>query len=288
MAATYHRATQDIGNIVALEHVNVTIPDQRPATAFYLAGMGFTRDPYVMVGLDNMWVNIGRSQCHLPTGDPQRLRGTIGIVVPDLGQLAQRLKKVAPLLAGTQFGFQAHADRVEATCPWGNRFRCHAPGPEFGPTELGLPYVEFEVPRGAADGIARFYREALGAIAVIEQRGGDTVACVDAGTAQKLLFRETDTPPPPYDGHHIQIYIADFSGPHRFLLERGLITEESNEHQYRFRDLVDVGSGRPLFTIEHEVRSLRNPLYARPLVNRNPAQTNTAYLRGHDAFRGTF
>jgi len=288
MAATFNRATQDIGNIVALEHVNVTIPDQRPATAFYLAGMGFTRDPYLMVGLANMWVNIGRSQCHLPTGEPQRLRGTIGIVVPDLGQLAQRLKKVAPLLTGTQFSFQAHADRVEATCPWGNRFRCHAPSPEFGATELGLPYVEFDVPRGTADGIARFYREALGAVAASERRDGDAVARVDAGATQELLFRETDAPMPPYDGHHIQIYIADFSGPHRFLIERGLVTEESNEHQYRFRDLTDLDSGRLLFTIEHEVRSLRNPLYARPLVNRNPAQTNNDYIPGQDAFRSTY
>lgn len=288
MTATYNRATQDIGNIVALEHVNVTIPDQRPATAFYLAGMGFTRDPYIMVGLNNMWINIGRSQCHLPTGGPQRLRGTIGIVVPDLGQLAQRLEKVAPQLAGTQFGFEAYADRIEATCPWGNRFRCHAPSPEFGAMELGLPYVEFDVPRTTADGIARFYREALHATAVIEQRTGDAVASVDAGADQKLYFRETAGEPPPYDNHHIQIYISDFSGPHRFLSERGLITEESNEHQYRFRDLIDLDSGRALFTIEHEVRSLRNPLYARPLVNRNPAQTNVDYVRGQDAFRGTY
>ncbi len=288
MAETYERTRDDIGNIVALEHVNVTIPDQRPATAFYIAGMGFTRDPYVQVGLDNMWVNIGRSQCHLPNGNPQRLRGTIGIVVPDLGELAQRLKKVTPWLKGTQFDFQAYGDRVEATCPWGNRFRCHAPSPEFGPVDLALAYVEFEVPRGSAEGIARFYREALRATVAIEERDGCAVARVDAGVYQQLLFRETSDPLPPYDNHHIQIYIADFSGPHRFLIERGLITEESNEHQYRFRDIVDLDSGEVLFTIEHEVRSLRNPLYARPLVNRNPAQTNTDYVRGHDAFRGTY
>jgi hypothetical protein len=288
MAQTYDRTREDTGNIVALEHVNVTIPDQRPATAFYIAGMGFTRDPYVQVGLDNMWVNIGRSQCHLPNGNPQRLRGTIGIVVPDLGELAQRLTKVTRWLEGTQFGFQVHADRIEATCPWGNRFRCHAPSAEFGPAELALAYVEFDVLRNAAEGIARFYREALRASTATEQRGGDAVARVDAGAFQQLLFRETSDPLPPYDNHHIQIYIADFSGPHRFLIERGLITEESNEHQYRFRDIVDLDSGRLLFTIEHEVRSLRNPLYARPLVNRNPAQTNNDYVRGHDAFRGTY
>jgi hypothetical protein len=284
----YDRASQDLGNVIALEHVNVTIPDQRPATSFYLSGLGFTRDPYLMVGLENMWVNIGRSQCHLPRGEPMRVRGTIGVVVPDLGQLAQRLTKVAPQLAGTQFSFQAQSDRVDATCPWGNRFRCHAPSPELGPAELALAYVEFDVPRGAADGIARFYREALQTAATLEQRGGDSTAVVDVGAAQKLVFRETGATLPPYDGHHIQIYIADFAGPHRFLAQRELITEESNEYQYRFRDIVDLDSGSVLFTIEHEVRSLKHPLYARPLVNRNPAQTNNDYVRGHDAFRGTF
>ena len=50
---------------------------------------------------------------------------------------------------------------------------------------------------------------------------GDAVAKVEAGASQHLLFRETDTALPPYDGHHIQIYVADFSGPHRFLAARG-------------------------------------------------------------------
>jgi hypothetical protein len=39
-----------------------------------------------------------------------------------------------------------------------------------------------------------------------------------------------------------------------------------------------------LFTIEHEVRSLRSPLYLRPLVNRNAAQRQPTYQRGRDAF----
>ena len=288
MATTYDRATQDLGNIVALEHVNLAVPDQRAATAFYIMGLGFTRDPYMSVGLDNMWVNIGRSQCHLPTGDAQRLRGTIGVVVPDLDALVQRLEKVAARLEGTKFAFHRDKDRVDVTCPWGNRFRCHAPGPEFGATELALAYIEFEVPRGAADGIARFYREALLAAVAIEQRGAAAVARVNAGNAQQLLFLETGGAPPPYDGHHIQIYIADFSGPYRFLGARGLVTEESSAYQYRFRDIVDPGSGSVLFEVEHEVRSMRHPLYARPLVNRNPAQTQGGYVRGRDEFHGTY
>ena len=150
-------------NIVLLEHVNVTVPDQRIATLFYVSGLGFTRDPYLMVGIENMWINIGRNQMHLPTSRPQRLRGVIGLVVPDLSQLEQRLHRVAPELEGTRFGFVNQGAFLTVTCPWGNRFRCHAPAAEFGDTELALPYVEFEVPAGSAPGIARFYTEILDA-----------------------------------------------------------------------------------------------------------------------------
>ena len=52
------------------------------------------------------------------------------------------------------------------------------------------------------------------------------------------------------DGHHIQITLVDFSGPHKKLLERGLISEESDQHQYRFLDIVDVDTNKPLFRIE--------------------------------------
>lgn len=44
---TYDRRGQDVGNIVALEHVNLRIPDQLAATAFYVLGLGLTRDPYL-------------------------------------------------------------------------------------------------------------------------------------------------------------------------------------------------------------------------------------------------
>ncbi len=97
------------------------------------------------------------------------------------------------------------------------------------------------------------------------------------GDGNRILFRETDTPLPPFDGHHIQISLADFSRPHRKLLERGLITEESDQHQYRFTDIVDVDTNKALFTIEHEVRSMKHPMYARPLANRNPALTARTY-----------
>jgi hypothetical protein len=288
MAQQTDRTREDLGNIVGLEHVNLQVPDQRLATIFYISGLGFTRDPYLVTGVANMWVNVGRSQFHLPTGEPQRLRGVVGIVVPDLGALGTRLEAVAPLLTETRFSFTRGDGAVEVTCPWGNQYRCHAPAAQFGATELAIAYVEFHVPAGAAPGIARFYREVLGAHVALENGAGAPTASVMTGAAQRMLFREGSGSLAPYDGHHVQVYVADFSGPHRWLAERGLVTEESNDYQYRFLEIVDPGSGGALYTLEHEVRSMTHPLYARPLVNRNPDQTNRDYVRGLDAFRGTY
>jgi len=282
-APTYDRTIEDLGNIVTLEHVNTRIPDQQLATLFYVAGLGLTRDPYLMTGVTNMWVNVGRSQFHLPTGKPQVLRGHTGLVIPNRDTLVRRLGAVKKPLEGTRFAFTEHNDYVDAVCPWGNRIRCYAPGERFGRMMLGMPYVELEVPRGTRlDGIARFYREMLSTHADVVEDERGRFARAGVGAGQHMIFRETDAPAPAFDGHHVAIYLADFSGPHRRLLERGLITEESDQHQYRFENIVDMDDGRVLFTIEHEVRSMRHPLYARPLVNRNPEQTNRLYAPGHE------
>jgi hypothetical protein len=280
----YDRTTQDVGNIVALEHVNVRIPDQQLATLFYVVGLGLTRDPYLMVGLENMWINIGQQQFHLPTGPPQVLRGDVGLVIPDFDELPGRLAMVQRHLGATKFAYTVEDKHLRVVSPWGNVLRCHPPGPAFGDMTLGMPYVEFLVAPGTAEGIARFYRDGLGAPALVARDGGGAAARVTVGPQQELIFRESAGPIPAYDGHHVQIYISNFSGPHRWLAERGLVSEESNWYQYRFQDIADPETGRVLFTIEHEVRSLRSPLYHRPLVNRNAAQRQPTYQRGRDAF----
>src|SRR5690349_20415790 len=154
---TYERTEEDLGNIVALEHVNVTVPDQEKAALFYINGLGLTRDPYMMTGPANMWVNAGRQQFHLPSSKPQVLRGHIGVVVSDYESLPRRLSRVAQSLADTRFECHERDGYIEAVCPWGNRLRCFAPNQRFGPMAVGIPYVELDVPVGAADGIARFY-----------------------------------------------------------------------------------------------------------------------------------
>ncbi len=273
----------DIGKVVHLEHVNVRIPDQRLATIFYVSGLGLTRDPYLMTGIDNMWVNVGRSQFHMPTGQPQVLRGHVGLVLPSREGLLRRLAKVRGALADTRFAVREHEDYVETVSPWGNRLRCYEPAPEFGPIRLGMPYVELDVPPDCADAIVRFYREIFETPAEVRDDKGGRLARVVVGGDQYLQFRETDAPPAPYDNHHIQIYVANYAATQDRLDKLGLVTEISNEHQYRFTDITDLAQRRTLFVLEHEVRSVRNPLYRRPLVNRNPDQTNMSYTPGADA-----
>ena len=178
MNDTYDRRNQDVGNIVALEHVNVRIPDQVLATAFYISGLGMTRDPYVMVGIENMWINMGQQQFHLPTGAPQVVPGHVGVVVPDLDALAARLEAVRPALAGTKFDCSVEDKYIRVTCPWGNRFQCYAPGAQWGDITLGVVYVEFPVPPGHAAGVKRFYEIVMGASARSRSAGGSVMRIV--------------------------------------------------------------------------------------------------------------
>jgi hypothetical protein len=115
---SYDRKIEDVGNIVKLEHVNLGVPDQSLATIFYVSGLGLTRDPYLMTGVDNMWVNVGAAQFHLPTRQPQKLRGHVGLVVPERESLLARLRAVRESLAGSQFDVDEFESHVEATCPW--------------------------------------------------------------------------------------------------------------------------------------------------------------------------
>ncbi|MPZ48089.1 MAG: hypothetical protein GEU75_02045 [Dehalococcoidia bacterium] len=262
---------EDVGNILLLEHVNVQQPDQSIATLFYLVGMGFTRDPHMMVGLENMWVNLGEQQFHLPTNPAQVLRGHIGLVTPSLDALKTRLESVADRLASTKFAWQDKGDYIDVTCPWGNTLRCYEPDPRFGNITVGMPYVELGTPRGTSEGIALFYQQAMGAPAAVREEDGGSLVEVGIGTYQRLIFREVDEVPP-YDNHHIAVYLANMSGPYQFLNEHGLVTEQMQNHQCRFKEIIDPRDGRPLFTLEHEVRGLHHAMYRRPLVNRTAGQ----------------
>lgn len=275
----FDRSKEDVGNVQLLEHVNVTVPDQGLAAMFYVTGLGFTRDPYIDFGTFNMWVNLGDQQFHLPVSKPQVVRGHVGVVVPELEGLLKRLGFAEKALSETSFQFKEEGDHVELTCPYGNTIKAYEPD-KFSNMDLGMPYVEFKTPPGSSKGIGKFYSSVIGCPTSIES---DLVK-VAMGHNQELIYRETDQPLPEYDGHHIAIYVSNFSGPHQWLAERDLISQESDQFQYRFQKIVDPDSGELLYEIEHEVRSLSHQMYRRPLVNRNPATNFFTYRRGNEQF----
>ncbi len=122
MQPRFDRAAEDLGNVVKLEHVNVRITDQRLSTLFYVAGLGFTRDPFIMVSTNNMWINMGTSQFHLPTGGPDVLRGVSGLVVPDRKALLDRLAKVKGELARHQIQLRREERLRRGDLPLGQSF----------------------------------------------------------------------------------------------------------------------------------------------------------------------
>jgi hypothetical protein len=284
-AAPFDRAVEDMGNIVNFGHINFRVAEPKLSFAFYVSGLGLTRDPYMMTGNDNMWINVGDSQFHLPTGKPTTAGVLTGLVIPDREALLARLARVKNELDGTRFSFAETNDGVDVVCPWGNGFRCHEPDRDrFGPFLLSLAYMESTVAKGAAKKIAAFYRDVMRARTAFGEEDGRAVARVSVGEGQQLIFRESEAPPTPCTEHHVQIYLADFSAPYRALVARGVISAESNQHQYNFNRIFDVEGGDIVFPLDHETRSMRHPMYGRPLVNRNTAQSNRAYSAGRDTF----
>ena len=230
-----------------------------------------------------MWINVGRSQFHLPTGKPQVVRGHTGLVISGREALLDRLTSVRGKLDGTKFGFSEHNDYVEAICPWGNKRAL---------LRAGRRALRPHLARHSLRRVRRAGRQRESDRGLLSGDHGHAGArCrtatarstrVQMGKNQYMQFRETDAPQPAFDGHHVQMYIANFSGPYEKLKERNLISIEDNQYQYRFQDIVDLDSDKVLFTVEHEVRSATHPMYLRPLVNRNPATTNQNYANGYD------
>jgi hypothetical protein len=276
--ADFDRSAENVGNILQLEHINLTVPDQGIAALFYVTGLGFTRDPYLDFGTRNMWVNLGAQQFHLPKADAQLFRGHISVVVPDLDDLKKRLDFITKPMAGSKFSWTEQSDHLALTCPWGNDIRAYGPA-SFTRMPLGMPEVTVTVPAGTSAGICRFYQQVMHCPA----SHSEFETRVKVGYNQELIFAES-AEVSSYDGHHIAVYVADFSGPHAWLKERQLISEESDQHQYRFVSIVDPDSGEVLTELEHEVRSMSHAMANRPLVNRNPSVNFFTYQKGNEIF----
>ena len=263
---TYDRKTQDVGNIVLFEHLNLKVPDFDTAIRFYVEGLCMTRDPVYMVGPDNMWLNNGDQQLHFQKGNPQIFRGEVILVIPDLQHVADNLKKVEPYLSKSRFSWALESHCIVTSCPWGNRFRVQEHWDGFEKSR-GIPHLRADVPQKTVPAIMQFYRTVFNARVEIAAEDA-TEARVTVGPGQTFCFKEADKEVDEFDGHHICLYLANLSPSHDWLLERNLVTSEDNVFQYRFQKIVNPETDQTLYEIEHEVRSLHHPMFMRSLVNR--------------------
>jgi hypothetical protein len=262
-------AAPDTGAFLHWEHVNLRVPDHRAATLFFVEGLGLTRDPYRMVGVRNMWVNVGLQQFHLPIGDPTPLPGEVGLVVPDLDEVERQLEHVGRELKDTELACVRRGEELSVTSPWGHRIRVLARG---GPSRLPqrLAYVEFWVSPGHAEGVGRFYRDVLQCPVDMRPIDGDPAAWVTVGVHQTFRFRERPDGGTVPNTNHVAVYLTRYRTIYGALERLGLVMEEDQDEQFRFCRIVDVRTHAELFAFEHEMRSLHHPDFLRPLVNRVP------------------
>lgn len=239
-----------------LEHLNLVVGQESGWTEhFYFRGLGLTRDPARPCG-PTIWANIGQQQFHLvgSTGadePPQVINGTIGIALPDLDALKDRLEQLSSSqnLSGSMFGFikyqlDGKIVAIEVTCPWGNRFVAHSTSlPHAKPTGpvpstvlgkmhhgvdkylgvrggAGIKYIEFLTEPGTADKIGEFYNTHFGC-------GTDAVKghqIVGIGQGVSLIFTEVEgaTSDPRQSGCHIAIYLSHFEKMLDSFIAKGL------------------------------------------------------------------
>lgn len=260
--------SRELGNFTHFEHVNFRVPDHYLATLFFVDGLGLTRDPMRMVGVDNMWVNAGKQQFHLPIGDAVPFAGEVGLTVPKLADARRSLRRVAALLKSTEFAFEEDAGSLRVTSPWGHIIRLHQAGELSGRLPQAIPYVMFWVPEGSAKGICAFYRDVLGVPGRVQKNGRLQKATVNVGVDQHFHFVEKKNLELPEHPNHIAVYLTCYQTVYAELKRRRLLMEPDRNEQFRFTRMIDPQSGEKLFSFEHEMRSLYHPDFLKPLVNR--------------------
>mmetsp|Transcript_22881 Transcript_22881/g.54148 ORF Transcript_22881/g.54148 Transcript_22881/m.54148 type:complete len:149 (-) Transcript_22881:1942-2388(-) len=136
-----------------------------------------------------------------------------------------------------------------------------------------MPEVTINVPHeGNMAGIARFYRELVGAEAT-EEEGGDEVR-VRCGPRQMLRFRRVAAGTSvEHSDYHLSMYVSDFPGMFqrmealnliyvnpRFKRKAETLEQAQTQCMFRVKDIVDPAQpeAAPSIVLEHEIRSTVN------------------------------
>ena len=272
--SNFEVTSPEIGRMLHMDHVNFETPDHEMATIFYMNGLGFTRDPYRRADEQNLGVNVGRQQFHLPKRGEYTppFYGIVGLVVPDIGGIKQRFEVLNDLgkFEGTPYGWLEEGNSVLMTSPFGYRLRLHSYGTLEFTKPLGIAYVEVPAPLGKAARIGKFYEKIVGAPVQISTVGDTEAAIILAGPHQEIKFieRELDD----YDTYtmHISYHVTHYNELRETLKEHGSLMGLGEGEAFFFDKIFDPDTGELLMTLQNEVRSLYHPDFMRPLINRWP------------------
>lgn len=207
--------------------------------------------------------SCAQTQFHLAATDdpPQRITGSIGLTVPSLQKIKERVERAKSDLHGTLFAITEESEKVmTVTCPWGNIFHLydisldddyttesnhqsphkmvnmHSEGGDYGAHRLavrgqpGIRFVEFTVPVATAHPIARFYEDVMKCNEVMTKTvddSGNECAMIGVGMGVHFVFVEspelTAESLEKQEGVHACIYIPNFYSTYHELKDRGLI-----------------------------------------------------------------
>ena len=272
--SNFEVTSPEIGRMLHMDHVNFETPDHEMATIFYMNGLGFTRDPYRRADEQNLGVNVGRQQFHLPKRGEctPPFYGIVGLVVPDIDGIKQRFELLNDLgkFKGTPYGWLEEGNAVLITSPFGYRLRLHSYGTLDFSKPLGIAYVEVPSPPGKAKRVGNFYEKIVGAPVQISEVGGSEAAIISAGPHQEIKFieRELDD----YDTYsmHISYHVTHYNELRQRLNEHGSLMGLGEGEAIFFNKIFDPDTGENLMTFQNEVRSVYHPDFMRPLINRWP------------------
>jgi hypothetical protein len=264
----------EIGGIVHMDHVNFLAPDQDMATRFFIGGLGLARDPYQRVDETNMGVNVGMEQFHLPRRGAATppFHGKIGLVVPRIDVIGVRLERLARMggFDGTAYTFEPGTGEALVRAPFGYLLHLHEAGTIPFQRPLGIAYVDVAVPPGVSAAIGRFYADMFGAPVATTRHDGAPAAVVATGPFQTWRFVERDLADHDTHAMHVSFYATDFAAIRARLVAAGATDGGARDHVFSFDRIFDPETGRTVFTVNNEVRSLYHPDFRRPLANRWP------------------
>jgi catechol-2,3-dioxygenase len=251
----------DLGGIVWMEHINLVVGDMSTATKFYVDLLGFTPERDAKPKSNHF--NLGQQQLHVAVAEsdgdlPQRVTGSIGLTVPSLQRIRERLGNAKLELIGTLFSIEGGDDSnvLTVSCPWGNIIHLydisvddkhqsihsasqssqkmavfHSDSGVYGPHRMavrgnpGIRYVEIACHVGTVASIAEFYEELLGCHVTRTSEPGVATVCVGPGVHLAFVENEnlTKCSLKSMNGVHLCIYIPNFQRTYDVLKKRDLI-----------------------------------------------------------------